>query len=121
MSITEERRVQAIISEHYLDPLHVDKVYKTGPHRGLYLTIGTRVKITKIPAMIKRIAGLTKTRVVSFKIGKSYDLLYYTDYDAFMTYKVQKNLTGSTTRYAELPEDILMMHLKHMKGSNRAT
>lgn len=121
MSITEERRAQAIISEHYLDPLRVDKVYKTGPHRGLYLTMGTRIKVTKIPAMIKRIAALTRTRVVSFKIGKSYDLLYDVDYDAFMTYKIQKDIMGTRTKYAELPTEVLMTHLKHMKGSNRAS
>jgi len=119
MTLTEERRAQAIISEHYLDPIRVDKIYRTGQHRGLYLTLGSRIKVTKVPALIKRVATLARCRVVSFKIGSSYDLLYDADYDTFMTYKVQKSLTGSITRYAELSDDLLLTHLKHMKGSKR--
>lgn len=119
MSITEERKIQAIISEHYLEPLHVDKVYEIGQYKGLYLTIGTRVKITKIPAMIKQIVSLTKVHIVSFKIGKSYDLLYNTEYEAFMSYKIRRSLVNLVTEYIELSDEMLMAHLKNMKKLNR--
>lgn len=118
MTLSPEKKLQAIISEHCLDPISIDKVYKSGKYVGLYLTFGTKIKITKIPNLIRQIATLTRIRIISFKIGNSYDLLYDTDYDIFISYKVQQNLTGSTTRYFELPDELLLMHLKRMKGLN---
>lgn len=117
MSISEKRKVQAIISEHYLDVVKVLNVTSVKGDKSLFLTISNKLSINKIVKMIKQITSLVKVRFVCFRIEKPQSLIFDAVTNGFYAYEFDKVFGCTVMKYMALSKKLLMLYLKYMQES----